>query len=78
VGGLVKLPGLSQVLDGLDPGELNPVRCAVCAHLDEPGKVEVVIQGTGVCVNHSMLIDRHNGRLAPAVDELLKRTRASS
>jgi hypothetical protein len=50
----------------------------VCAHLGEPGKVEVVIQGTGVCVNHSMLIDRHNGRLALAVAEWVERTRSPS
>ena len=69
----MKLPGVN-----LDPAELNPVRCCVCAHLGLPGKVEVVIRGSGVCVDHSMLIDRHNGRLAPAVAELVERTRVSS
>jgi hypothetical protein len=69
----VKLPGLN-----LDPAELNPVRCAVCAHVDEAGKTEVVVRGAGVCVAHALLIDRFEGSLSAAVDEVLKQRRVRS
>lgn len=63
----MKLPGLN-----LDPAELNPVRCAVCVHLDagdEPPHRLVVVRGYAVCPDHSLLIDE-TGSIAGALARL--------
>ena len=63
----MKVPGLN-----LDPAELNPVRCAVCVHLDaddEPPPRLVVVRGYAVCPDHSLLIDEV-GSVAQALDRL--------
>ena len=63
----MKLPGLN-----LDPAELNPVRCAVCVHLDDDDKAPprlVVVRGYAVCPDHSLLIDE-TGSIAGALARL--------
>lgn len=38
----------------------NPVHCAVCINLGRDTRAETIVKGYSVCVNHSILIDRHD------------------
>ena len=48
-------------LPGLDPHELNPVRCCVCTglgHRDAKGSHLTIVRGYAVCLDH-LSIDEH-------------------